>query len=105
MKIEIAKSEVITKSGISKRTGQPYTMYEQLAYLHQEGEPYPTPMKITLNKNDHGHPVPYAPGYYSLAPQSFYVDRFGGLACRPVLMSIASPARQPAPAPAAQRAS
>lgn len=103
MKIEITTAEIVTKSGISKRTGQPYTMYEQAGYLHQDGQPYPTPLKLTLEKNAQGHALPYAPGYYTLAPQSFYVDRFGSLACRPVLMVHAPQVRQASPAPAAQK--
>lgn len=32
----------------------------------------------------------YKPGVYTLSPESFYVDRFGGLGCFPLLVPAAS---------------
>lgn len=97
--IEIATQSVDTRSGTSKRTGQPYTIHEQEAYLHQQGKPYPTPMKLTVETNQaNGMPMAYAPGKYALSPDSFYIDRFGNLAVKPVLIQQADikPAQQPA---------
>ncbi len=98
LKIEIATQAINTRNGISKRTQQPYTIHEQEAYLHQEGKPYPTPMKLNVEANEQGIPQAYAMGQYSLAPDSFYVDRYGSLACKPRLVAIAQAA------PAARKA-
>lgn len=89
LKIEIAQQAVETRNGTSKRTGQPYTIHEQEAYLHQEGKPYPTPMKLNIEANQQGIPQPFAPGIYTLSPDSFYIDRYGSLAVKPRLVAQA----------------
>lgn len=84
--LEIASQEVQNRSGVSKRTGNSYSINEQTAFLHKPGQPYPDKIKITLGDNQ----PPYALGNYSLHSDSFFVDRFGALAVRPIL--IARPA-------------
>ncbi len=79
MKIEIQSAEVITQSGlISKgpRQGQPYSIRKQTVWVYLAGSPYPVRAVINLEDNA----APYQPGDYVLGEQSFYVDKFGGLA-------------------------
>ncbi|MDO9449342.1 MAG: single-stranded DNA-binding protein [Rugosibacter sp.] len=89
IKIEVSSAEVLTKSGIAAKTGKPYTIREQEAYAHtvsQDGTPqkYPSRIKVMLKDNQQ----PYAPGFYTIAPESFFVDRFDsldiGLILRPI---------------------
>jgi hypothetical protein len=79
--IEIASTEIKSRSGISARTGNAYSMREQIGYLHK-GEIYPERIKITLEDNQ----TPYAIGKYDLSTASFYVDKFDAVAVRPVLI-------------------
>lgn len=80
--IEIANQEVQNRSGVSKRTGNSYSINEQTAFLHKPGQPYPDKIRITLGDNQPA----YAPGNYDLHADSFFVDRFGSLAVKPVLV-------------------
>ena len=80
--IEIASTEIKSRSGTSARTGNTYSMREQIGYLHK-GELYPERIKITLEDNQQ----PYAIGKYQLAPSSFYVDKYDSVAVRPVLIA------------------
>jgi hypothetical protein len=81
--IEITSTEIKTRSGTSQRTGNNYSMREQVGYLHK-GEPYPEKIKITLEENQQ----PYVVGKYQLSPTSFYVDKYDAIAVRPVLVMI-----------------
>jgi hypothetical protein len=81
--IEITSTEIKTRSGTSARTGNPYTMREQIGYLHKAGDPYPEKIKISLEDNQ----PPYHTGNYDLSPSSFYVDKYDSLSVRPVLVS------------------
>jgi hypothetical protein len=96
--IEIGSTEVATRSGVSSRTGKPYNIAEQTAWLHREGQQYPDKIRISLEQGQ----MPYQPGNYDLHPSSFYVDKFGSLAVRPVLISRPAEQRAPAPAPVRQ---
>lgn len=75
MKIEVKSNEVNVKSGNAKRTGMPYTIREQEAYLHVPGAAYPE--RCVLNLEDGAEP--YAPGMYESANE-LYVGDFGRLA-------------------------
>ena len=75
MKIEVKSSEVKVKSGNAKRTGKPYTIREQEAYLHVSGAAYPE--RCVLNLEDDQEP--YTPGIYETANE-LYVGDFGRLA-------------------------
>jgi len=75
MKIEVKSSEVKVKSGNAKRTGRPYTIREQEAYLHVPGAAYPE--RCVLNLEDDQEP--YAPGIYETSNE-LYVGDFGRLA-------------------------
>ena len=80
--IEIVSTDVKSRSGTSARTGNAYSMREQIAYLHKSGEPYPEKIKINLDDGV----SPYGVGNYNLAPSSFYVDKYDAIAVRPVLV-------------------
>ena len=75
MKIEAKSSEVKVKSGNAKRTGKPYTIREQEAYLHVPGGAYPERCVLNLEEGQE----PYAPGIYETANE-LYVGDFGRLA-------------------------
>jgi len=99
IKIEIQSTEVETKSGTSSKTGKPYSISEQdgWGYFHdQSGKVHPHPMKIRimLEKDQ----APYAPGLYTLAPESLYPDRFGQITIRPKLKALVASAKQAAAA-------
>lgn len=82
VRIEVRSTEIKEKNGVSKRTQKPYNIREQEAYLHRADKPYPVAMKIALGDQAHA----YQPGFYTLAPESFFVGRFGDLECRPVMV-------------------
>lgn len=88
--IEIASTEIKSRNGVSQRTGNSYSMREQTGYLHKQGEPYPEKIKITLEENM----APYRIGTYTLAPSSFYVDKYDSLAVRPVLLLQTEPSQE-----------
>jgi hypothetical protein len=92
MKIEIVDTVVDNFSGVSKKSGKPFSIDSQKGYFHQDGLQYPKEVKINLQKNEHGQATPYSVGFYQLSPASFYVDKFNNLAVQPVL--IALPAQQ-----------
>lgn len=94
LKVEVSTLVVDTKNGTSAKTGKPYSIREQEAWITcygKDGKPYPHPqrMKVTL---DDDQPEPYPLGQYILDPASIYIDRFGQVAIRARL--------RPAPAPA-----
>ncbi|YCH23993.1 G5P family DNA-binding protein [Pseudomonas sp. D1-3] len=95
--VEIHSAEFSTKSGTSARTNKPYSIREQVAYVHIGDVPYPTQIKITL---DDGKPS-YAPGKYHLADDSFFVGQYADLKIRPRLVPIAAAATQQKPTVAA----
>ena len=94
IKIEVSTDAVITRSGISARTNKPYSIREQEAYAHtvdRDGviSKYPQRIKITLGDNQ----APYPPGLYTVAPESFYVDRFDSLSLGLVLRALSAAAQ------------
>lgn len=81
--IEIVNEPLITRSGVSQRNGNNYSIREQVGYLHKPGQQYPDKIKVSLGQDQ----APYAAGGYDLDPSSFYVGKFGSLEVRPVLVS------------------
>jgi hypothetical protein len=79
VKIEIKSIAVNVKSGVSAKSGKPYSISEQegWAYLSSKSGPNPYPSRILINLED-GHP-PYPVGSYTVAPWSLYVGDFSGL--------------------------
>ena len=76
MKIEI-KSTVTEYHQMQTKNG-PRDRFYQVAYLHQDGEPYPIKFRITHDQN-----TPLAPGYYKLDDSSYTVGRYGDLEINP----------------------
>ncbi|HHA2976872.1 TPA: single-stranded DNA-binding protein [Stenotrophomonas maltophilia] len=78
VRIEIVSTSVNTIEGVSKASGKPYKMHKQEAYLHN-GHHYPDRFDVAPIEVD-GKPVPYEPGFYTLAPGSIGVNReYGNL--------------------------
>lgn len=82
-KIAITTTALQTKSGISSKTGKPYEITEQPAWIFlvdQNGrqQPYPVQIMVMLEKGQH----PYALGDYVLHPSSVQSGRFGSLQIR-----------------------
>jgi len=82
--VEITQREGTTKSG--KALPREQTIYAHV--LGKDGKPQPHPVRArhTLWEGDQ----PLAVGTYTLAPQSVFVDRFGGLALAPKLVAVTS---------------
>lgn len=76
IKVEITpeQAKVNTRSGVSKATGQPFTINEQEAYIYL-GSIYPQLFKFNL---DNGVP-PYPAGVYQLDASSLFVGDFSKL--------------------------
>jgi hypothetical protein len=81
--VEIHESQVNfqERSGVSQRTGKPYTIREQSAYAYLGGA-YPQLFKLNLQD---GQP-PYSVGKYRLHLNSFEVNRYGNLSVGRVLL-------------------
>lgn len=83
IKIEIHAAEVVTintiRGPMRKQSGYAYV-------LSRDGKPNPHPNRCEVILKD--QQPPYAPGVYTLAPQSVYTDRYGGLALAPVLVPV-----------------
>lgn len=88
IRIEIKDATVETRSG--NRNGRDWTIRSQTAWAFTVGldgkpNPYPERVSITLEDGSQG----YAPGVYTLSPQSLYVGDFGRLTLgRPVLVPV-----------------
>ena len=87
--IEVQSTEIINNSGVSARTGKPYSIDKQIGWAHMPGQPYPVQIELEPMKNEHNQAQPYAVGSYALAPSSFYVDRYKSLCIKPVLIALA----------------
>jgi len=77
LRVEISSAEVVTKSGVSQRTGKKYSIREQEAWVHtcdKEGRVRPHPERVVVSLDD--DQAPYPPGSYTICPSSFLVDRF-----------------------------
>jgi len=81
--IEIHESQVNCeeRSGVSQRTGKPYTIREQSAYAYLGGI-YPQLFKLNLQDGQN----PYGAGKYQLHTSSLEVNRYGNLAIGRVLL-------------------
>lgn len=75
VKIEIDSTEIDVFSGTSNRTGKPFSMRKQAAWVHLPGDRYPTRIEMTLDDDSQAYPK----GEYKLGPRSLFVDRFGRL--------------------------
>lgn len=90
LKIQVETMVVDAKNGTSAKTGKPYSIREQEAWMYgfdREGKPHPHPQRIRLTLDDDQQPYPV--GTYQLDPSSIYVDRFNQIAIRARLRSVA----------------
>lgn len=88
LKIEVKTNQVETFSGISKKTGNPFSISKQEGWLHGK-DAYPVKLELMLKDEN----KPYQTGFYRLdIDQSIYLDRNGRLSISPVLVSIAEKA-------------
>lgn len=75
MQVEIEiMDDPVTRSGVSKKTGNNYTITTQVAYLHSASSKYPQKFEFFLRSGEvmkHGR--------YTLSAEAFYVDREGRL--------------------------
>lgn len=97
IRIEIQSADITTKSGVSARTGKPYTIREQIGYAHtvdRNGKPNPYPVRLSMTLGDNDQP--YAPGNYQLAPESLYTNKFNQLEVSPVLKPLMAAAQKAA---------
>jgi hypothetical protein len=93
LKISVESTVVDTKSGTSAKTGKPYLIREQEAWMYgydRDGQPHKHPQRIRLTLDDDQQP--YALGAYILDPASVYVDRFNQIAIRARLRPAAASA-------------
>lgn len=94
LKITVETEIIDAKNGVSAKTGKPYSIREQEAWMFgmgRDGKPQPHPQKIKLTLDD-DQKGPYSLGTYTLDPASLYVDRFGQIAIRARLRAVAAAA-------------
>lgn len=90
LKVSVETEVVDVKSGVAAKTGKPYQIREQEAWMYgygRDGQPQKHPQRIKLTLDDDqekGYPV----GQYILDPASIYVDRFGQVAIRARLRAV-----------------
>ena len=89
IKLTIPALPVRNMKGTGKTSGKPYDINIQTVYCHvsdQNGQPLPYPEKseIMLATGQ----SPFAPGDYTLSPDSLYVDRQGKLSVSPKLVAL-----------------
>lgn len=98
LKVQIETTMIDVKNGVSPKTGKPYSIREQEAWVQtydKEGKPHRHPQKFKLTLDD-DQPNAYPLGDYIIDPASIYIDRFGQLAIRARLRaSLASAPAQP----------
>lgn len=91
MRIDIVNDAVQTKSGVSRKSGQPYSLREQEGVL-VIGQYDMRPVRIPLGKDQPA----YSKGTYTIDPKSFTVGNFGDLSIgRLMLAKPAQQAQQP----------
>ena len=94
LKVQVETTVFDLKQGTSAKTGKPYSIREQEAWMFgygRDGKPQPHPQKIKLTLDDDQQP--YEIGTYQIDPASLYVDRFGQVAIRVRLRQIAQAAK------------
>jgi len=86
IRIEIKSAEFTSRS-FSDKTGKPRTVQNQEAYAFLAGA-YPERIEIALWDR-----APYAPGYYTLSPDSVFVGKYKSLELKrsPTLVPLPNP--------------
>jgi hypothetical protein len=91
LKIAVHSTDIRNFSGVSASTQKPFNMNFQTVYIftsdrHGNQNPYPEKVEIILEKSPDGNPVSFQVGDYLLSDSSIYVDRYGSLAVKPLLL-------------------
>jgi len=73
--IEIASEDIELIEGNSKKTGKPYSIRKQQAWVFLPGDKYPTEIGLNLEEDQPAFPN----GMYELHATSAYVDRYKNL--------------------------
>ena len=74
--VEIEKAEVQEINGVSAKTGKPYSIRKQPAYIQLAGEKYPQKFNVPLFDNAQ----PYPAGKYHLdLSDCLYINNFGDM--------------------------
>jgi hypothetical protein len=89
-KVTITSAAVKVKTGTGKRSGQPYEMREQEAYI-DTGHAFPDRFVLTLERDQQPHP----PGEYTIA-EGFSVGEYGRLEVSRHMRLIPIPRAAPA---------
>lgn len=84
IRIEILSGEVFVTRGV--KDGRTFEFHKQESFVHL-GQKYPVRALIRVEPGK-----PYLPGIYTLAPSSFWVDRYGELRMTPRLVPVQKPA-------------
>ena len=84
-------------SGVSKKTGRPYSMRKQNVHVTLPGERFPVRVEIGVEDNEAG----YTPGDYMLSPESFFLGehnslRLGRIKLAPMPAKAVEPVRKTA---------
>lgn len=90
-KVEVEKAVIETKNGTSARTGKPYSIREQEAWVYafdENGHPYKHAQKVSVMLPD-SQANPYPVGLYFVHPGSVYVDKWGQASLKVRLMQAA----------------
>ena len=88
LKFEIASPDVRSKNKTTQ-TGEHYISRSQEAFYFKANQKYPTPCIIDIARDGQPYPV----GFYTIDPESYYVNRFGRLDVFPRLLPL-SPAEK-----------
>lgn len=72
--IEIRETKIDTKSGVSRKTGRPYAIHEQSAFVSL---PTGETRRVTLQHEEGDQPLQV--GKYEPKPSAYWVGDFGAL--------------------------
>ncbi|MDR1350613.1 MAG: G5P family DNA-binding protein [Zoogloeaceae bacterium] len=90
IKVEVRSEELDVKSGVSQKSGKPYSIREQSAwgfFVDPHGNPHPYPQRVRLTLADEQEKA-YPCGLYELADTSFYPDQYGQIKIRAKLQPL-----------------
>lgn len=89
MRLEIKSDQVETFEGVAAKTGKPFSMRIQYAFVAMnDGEI--RKVRIILDRDQPA----YKRGFYRLHEDSFTVGNYGDIQVRPVLEPVAAPSAQ-----------
>jgi hypothetical protein len=82
-KIEIHSAELKSFKWTDKKQVE-RTGHKQSAFAHLPDKPFPVEIQLRVDDESKAYPK----GMYTLAPNSFWIDRFGSLQVAPVLVPV-----------------